>query len=575
MWKMRTYFRPYLAIIIVVMLLVFLEVMATLRLPDLMSTIVDEGIAKGNIPLIWRTGAVMLAVALGGVACAVLGNFLASRASTRFGRDLRYDIFRKVGQYSPRDFINFGTASLITRTTNDVQQVQQVFHMSMRMAMRAPLMAIGGVLMVVRKDSKLALILLGLIPVIAIIIGFVIKKGIPLFKSLQKKLDRLNLVLREQLMGVRVIRAFERRAHEQARFDEANRDLTETSLTVNRMMVTLMPLLGLLVNATNIAIIWFAARRIDLGAMQVGDLMAFLQYTMQIFMAVMMLSFIFVMLPRASASAQRIVEVLDTQVSITDPEKPQRIESSLGVVRFEDVTFRYAGAAASVLSNISFTAEPGQTTAIIGGTGSGKSTILDLIPRFHDPEGGRITLDGVDIRDLTQRDLRSRLGYVPQQAMLFSGTVASNIRGGKEDATDEEIKEAARIAQATEFIEEREDGYESYIAQSGTKVSGGQKQRLSIARALVRKPQVYLLDDTFSALDYKTDARLRQELAKSADQATIIVVAQRVSTILHAEQIIVLDEGRIVGKGTHKSLLESCSVYQEIVASQFGEEAVS
>ncbi|NMB20547.1 MAG: ABC transporter ATP-binding protein [Firmicutes bacterium] len=575
MWKMRTYFRPYLAIIIVVMLLVFLEVMATLRLPDLMSTIVDEGIAKGNIPLIWRTGAVMLAVALGGVACAVLGNFLASRASTRFGRDLRYDIFRKVGQYSPRDFINFGTASLITRTTNDVQQVQQVFHMSMRMAMRAPLMAIGGVLMVVRKDSKLALILLGLIPVIAIIIGFVIKKGIPLFKSLQKKLDRLNLVLREQLMGVRVIRAFERRAHEQARFDEANRDLTETSLTVNRMMVTLMPLLGLLVNATNIAIIWFAARRIDLGAMQVGDLMAFLQYTMQIFMAVMMLSFIFVMLPRASASAQRIVEVLDTQVSITDPEKPQRIESSLGVVRFEDVTFRYAGAAASVLSNISFTAEPGQTTAIIGGTGSGKSTILDLIPRFHDPEGGRITLDGVDIRDLTQRDLRSRLGYVPQQAMLFSGTVASNIRGGKEDATDEEIKEAARIAQATEFIEEREDGYESYIAQSGTNVSGGQKQRLSIARALVRKPQVYLLDDTFSALDYKTDARLRQELAKSADQATIIVVAQRVSTILHAEQIIVLDEGRIVGKGTHKSLLESCSVYQEIVASQFGEEAVS
>lgn len=575
MWKMRTYFRPYLAIIIVVMLLVFLEVMATLRLPDLMSTIVDEGIAKGNIPLIWRTGAVMLAVALGGVACAVLGNFLASRASTRFGRDLRYDIFRKVGQYSPRDFINFGTASLITRTTNDVQQVQQVFHMSMRMAMRAPLMAIGGVLMVVRKDSKLALILLGLIPVIAIIIGFVIKKGIPLFKSLQKKLDRLNLVLREQLMGVRVIRAFERRAHEQARFDEANRDLTETSLTVNRMMVTLMPLLGLLVNATNIAIIWFAARRIDLGAMQVGDLMAFLQYTMQIFMAVMMLSFIFVMLPRASASAQRIVEVLDTQVSITDPEKPQRIESSLGVVRFEDVTFRYAGAAAPVLSNISFTAEPGQTTAIIGGTGSGKSTILDLVPRFHDPEGGRITLDGVDIRDLTQRDLRSRLGYVPQQAMLFSGTVASNIRGGKEDATDEEIKEAARIAQATEFIEEREDGYESYIAQSGTNVSGGQKQRLSIARALVRKPQVYLLDDTFSALDYKTDARLRQELAKSADQATIIVVAQRVSTILHAEQIIVLDEGRIVGKGTHKSLLESCSVYQEIVASQFGEEAVS
>ncbi|HKM42607.1 MAG TPA: ABC transporter ATP-binding protein [Limnochordia bacterium] len=575
MWKLKTYFKPYLATIIVVALLVFLEVMATLRLPDLMSTIVDQGIAGGNIPLIWRTGAIMLAVALGGVVCAVAGNYLASKASTRFGRDLRFDVFSKVGEYSPRDFNNFGTASLITRTTNDVQQVQQVFHMSMRMAMRAPLMAIGGVLMVVRKDSKLALILLGLIPVIGILIGVVIKKGIPLFKSLQKKLDRINLVLREQLMGVRVIRAFDRYTYEQDRFDDSNRDLTETALKVGRLMVTLMPLLGLLVNVTNIAIIWFAAGRIDIGAMQVGDLMAFLQYTMQIFMSVMMLSMIFVMLPRASASAERIVEVLDTNVSVTDPKEPKTIESDLGVVCFDDVTFSYSGAAKPVLSNISFTANPGQTTAIIGGTGSGKSTILDLIPRFHDPEKGKITLDGVDIRDLTQRDLRSRLGYVPQQAMLFSGTMASNIRGGKEEATDEEVMEAARVAQASEFIDEREDGYESYIAQSGTNVSGGQKQRLSIARAVVRKPQVYLLDDTFSALDYKTDARLRSALAETAEVATIIVVAQRVSTILHADQIIVLDEGRIVGKGTHKSLLGSCPVYQEIVVSQFGEEAVS
>jgi len=575
MRKLKTYLKPYLGTVIIVMALVFLEVLTTLKLPDLMSDIVDQGIAKGNVALIWRTGGVMLVVALAGVVCAVVGNFLASRASTRFGRDLRLEVFSKIGKFAPREFNNFGTASLITRTTNDVQQVQQIFHMSMRMAMRAPLMAIGGVLMVVRKDAQLALILLGLIPVIAVIISILIIKGVPLFKALQKKLDRLNLVLREQLMGVRVIRAFDRATHEQERFDGANRDLTETSLKVNRIMVTLMPLLGLLINFTNIVIIWFAAKRIDIGLMQVGDLMAFLQYTMQIFFAVMMLSMLFVMLPRASASAERIVDVLDAEVSITDPQEPQTIEENAGVLRFEHVTFSYPGAAKPVLSDISFTAHPGETTAIIGGTGSGKSTILDLIPRFHDPQEGRITLDGVDIRHLRQSDLRSRLGYVPQQAVLFSGTVASNIRGGKQDATDDEVAEAARVAQATEFINEREDQFESYVSQGGTNVSGGQKQRLSIARAVVRRPQVYLLDDTFSALDYRTDARLRSELSKTAEEATIIVVAQRVSTILHADQIIVLDEGRIVGQGTHQSLLQDCEVYQEIVASQFGEEAVS
>lgn len=575
MRKLKTYLKPYLGTVIIVMALVFLEVLTTLKLPDLMSDIVDQGIAKGNVALIWRTGGVMLVVALAGVVCAVVGNFLASRASTRFGRDLRLEVFSKIGKFAPREFNNFGTASLITRTTNDVQQVQQIFHMSMRMAMRAPLMAIGGVLMVVRKDAQLALILLGLIPVIAVIISILIIKGVPLFKALQRKLDRLNLVLREQLMGVRVIRAFDRATHEQERFDGANRDLTETSLKVNRIMVTLMPLLGLLINFTNIVIIWFAAKRIDIGLMQVGDLMAFLQYTMQIFFAVMMLSMLFVMLPRASASAERIVDVLDAEVSITDPQEPQTIEENAGVLRFEHVTFSYPGAAKPVLSDISFTAHPGETTAIIGGTGSGKSTILDLIPRFHDPQEGRITLDMVDIRHLRQSDLRSRLGYVPQQAVLFSGTVASNIRGGKQDATDDEVAEAARVAQATEFINEREDQFESYVSQGGTNVSGGQKQRLSIARAVVRRPQVYLLDDTFSALDYRTDARLRSELSKTAEEATIIVVAQRVSTILHADQIIVLDEGRIVGQGTHQSLLQDCEVYQEIVASQFGEEAVS
>jgi ATP-binding cassette subfamily B multidrug efflux pump len=574
MWKLKHYIKPYLLTLVVVSGLVFLEVMSTLRLPDLMSRIVDEGIALGNVGLIWRVGAVMLLVASAGVACSIAGSYLASRASSGFGRDLRFAVFSRVGQFSPREFGQFGTASLITRTTNDVQQIQQMFHMSMRMALRAPLMAVGGVLMVVRKDAQLAVILLALIPVMAAIIGFVVLKGVPLFKGLQTRLDRLSLVLREQLMGVRVIRAFNKGRDEQERFQKANRDLTEATLRVSRMMITLMPLLGLLINFTNIVIIWFAAQRIDAGVMQVGNLMAFLQYTMQIFMAVMMLSMIFMQLPRASASAERIVEVLHTEPVIKDPETPSTLHSDRGVVQFEDVTFSYPGAAQPVLSGISFTARPGETTAIIGGTGSGKSTILELLLRFHDPDSGSITLDGVDIRHLSQRYLRSRLGYVPQQAVLFSGTIASNIRSGKGDAADEEVEEAARVAQALGFIKERDGGFDAEVAQGGTNLSGGQKQRLSIARALVRKPKVYLLDDTFSALDYKTDANLRRELAQAAQDAAVIVVAQRVSTILHAEQILVLDAGRIVGQGTHGELLRSCRVYQEIVASQFGEEAV-
>lgn len=574
MWKLRDYLKPFLPTAFMVMVLVFLEVMATLRLPDLMSEIVDQGIAQGNIALIWRTGGIMLAVALGGVLCAILGTFLASRAATGFGRDLRQAVFTKVEEFAPQEFNNFGTASLITRTTNDVQQMQQMFLISMRMAMRAPLMAIGGVLMVVKKDAQLALVLLALIPVLALVVGIVIRKGIPLFKSLQQKLDRLNQVLREQLMGVRVIRAFDRGAYEQERFKEANLDLTTTTLRVNRIMVTMGPLMGLLTNFVTIAIIWMGAKRIDAGLMQVGDMMAFLQYTMQILWSLMMLSMLFVMLPRASASADRIMEVLETVPSIKDPEQPQTVSNGPGVVEFENVTFSYPGADAPVLSDLSFTARPGEMTAIIGGTGSGKTTVLDLVPRFYDPQSGRITLDGVDIRNLTQADLRSRLGYVPQQAVLFSGTIGSNIRGGKQDATDEEVAEAARVAQATEFIEERAEAYDSYIAQGGTNVSGGQKQRLSIARAVVRRPQVYLLDDTFSALDYKTDARLRTELAKISKDATVIVVAQRVSTILHADQIIVLENGKVVGRGTHDELVASCKVYQEIVASQYGEEAV-
>lgn len=574
MWKLKKYLRPYLPTALAVMFLIFLEVMATLRLPDLMSEIVDQGIARGNIPLIWRTGGTMLIVALGGILCAILGTFLAARASTAFGRDLRKAVFTQVEEFAPQEFNTFGTASLITRTTNDVQQMQQMFLISMRMAMRAPLMAIGGVLMVVKKDGQLALILLGLVPIMALIVGFVMAKGLPLFKSLQEKLDRLNLILREQLMGVRVIRAFDRGNYERERFQEANQDLTNTTLKVSRLMVTMSPLMGLLTNFVTIAIIWLGAKRIDLGLMQVGDMMAFLQYTMQILWSLMMLSMLFVMLPRASASGERIQKVLETKPSIEDPAEPKQIGVGQGVLEFKNVTFSYPGADAPVLSDLSFVARPGEMTAIIGGTGSGKTTVLDLVPRFYDPQEGTITLDGVNIQHLTQLDLRSRLGYVPQKAVLFSGTVETNIRSGKQHANQEEVVEAARIAQATEFIEAREDGYGSYIAQGGTNVSGGQKQRLSIARAVVRQPQIYLLDDTFSALDYKTDAKLRTELTKSAKDATVIVVAQRVSTILHADQIIVLEDGKMVGQGTHEELLTSCEVYQEIVTSQYGEEVV-
>ncbi|NLO65734.1 MAG: ABC transporter ATP-binding protein [Firmicutes bacterium] len=575
MWRLREYVKPYLPSAIIVMVLVFLEVMATLKLPDLMSVIVDQGIAAGNTDLIWRTGGIMLLVALAGIVCSITGNLLASRASTAFGRDLRGTVFAHVEKFAPQEFNNFGTASLITRTTNDVQQMQMLFLMSMRMAMRAPLTAIGGVLMVVRKDPGLALILLAVTPLIFLIVGLVMAKGTPMFRSLQKKLDRLNQVLREQLMGVRVIRAFDRGQYEQERFSDANRDLTSTALKVNKLMVSMGPLNGLIINFTTISIIWFGAQRIDAGAMQVGDMMAFLQYAMQILWAIMMLSMLFVMLPRAMASAERLWEVLETEPTIMDPETPVVLSEVKGVVEFKNVTFSYPGAEEPVLSDISFRAEPGKMTAIIGGTGSGKSTILDLIPRFYDPQAGEITLDGVNVKDLSQAELRQALGYVPQRAVLFSGTVASNVRGGKQDATEAEVAEAVRIAQAEQFVMERDGGFDSYVAQGGTNLSGGQKQRLSIARAIARKPRVYLLDDTFSALDYKTDARLRTELAKYAADAAVIVVAQRVSTILHADQIIVLDNGRIVGKGRHDELLADCRVYQEIAASQLGEEAVS
>lgn len=572
MWKLARFVKPYLALVGLVVGAVFFQALAELMLPNLMSQIVDQGIALGNISLIWTVGGKMLVVALVGTVLAIGGSFLESRVSSAVGRDMRRAVFSRVASFSLQELNELGTASLITRTTNDVQQIQHVFLTLTRVAARAPLMAVGGVVMVLAKNARLAGMLLAILPVLAVTIVLVARNVMPLFRQIQLKLDQLNRVVREQLMGVRVIRAFDRVAYEQRRFDAANRDLTAITLRVSRIMALLMPLMSLILNLTTVGIVWFGSKRIEMGQMAVGDMMAFIQYAMHILMSLVMMSMIFVMLPRAAASAERISEVLQTEPRIKDPRNPIVPPRGSGVVEFENVTFTYPGAEAPVLADISFTARPGEITAIIGGTGSGKSTLLNLIPRFYDVDRGRITIDGVDVRDMPLQSLRNRLGYVPQKAVLFSGTIASNIRAGRLGATEEDLKQAAEVAQALSFILEREGQFEAPISQGGTNVSGGQKQRLAIARAVVRQPDIYLFDDSFSALDYKTDAKLRSALNKVAQDKTVIVVAQRVSTIMHAHQIIVLDAGRIVGKGTHRELLQTCPVYQEIVASQLGGE---
>ncbi len=447
--------------------------------------------------------------------------------------------------------------------------------MMLRMMVMAPLMCIGGIIMAVSKDATLSLVLVVIIPVLAAAIFAVARKGIPLFKAMQVKLDKLNLVLRESLTGVRVIRSFNRIDHEKRRFDQANLDLTDTAIKVNKIMASMMPLMMLILNFSTIAIIWFGGIRINDGNMQVGDLMAFIQYAMQILFSLIMVSMMFVMIPRASASTVRINEVLDTETAIGDAANVRHAAERRGHVEFRDVTFSYPGAEQPALSGITFSAHPGEVTAIIGGTGSGKSTLVSLVMRFYDVERGSILIDGVDVRDMRQQDLRARIGYVPQKAVLFTGTVADNIRYGKEDASDEEVRHAAEIAQASEFILKMQDGFDSVIAQGGTNVSGGQKQRLSIARALVRKPQIYIFDDSFSALDYKTDAKLRAALRQETVDSTVIIVAQRVSTVMDADRIIVLDEGRIAGIGNHRELMNTCEVYREIVSSQLSEEEIA
>ena len=521
---------------------------------------------------ILTTGGKMLALAFLGMLASVTVGLLASRVAASTGRDLRGKVFKKVVGFSNAEFDRFSTASLITRSTNDIQQIQMLAVMLLRMVMYAPIMAIGGIFKVLHTNVSMSwIIVLGVI-LIVMVVAVLFIVAIPKFKILQNLVDRLNLVTREILTGLPVIRAFSTEKHEEERFDKANRDLTRTNLFVNRAMTFMMPMMMLIMNAITIAIVWFGAKGVDLGNLQVGDMIAFITYTMQIVMAFLMLTMVSIMLPRAGVAATRIEEVLDTEPSIHDAEQTKGNEKEFsGVLEFHDVGFAYDGAKEEALSDISFTARPGETTAIIGSTGCGKTTLLNLIPRFYDVTSGSITIDGIDVREMSQEKLRSLIGYVPQKGVLFSGTIASNLKFAGDQVSDEMMKEAADIAQAVDFIEEKEEKYNSPIAQGGTNVSGGQKQRLSIARAIAKNPKIFLFDDSFSALDYKTDVALRKKLNERVKDATVLIVAQRISTILHADKIIVLEEGRIAGIGTHEELLAGCETYQEIASSQLSE----
>lgn len=569
------FLKPYRWELFWVLLFLFAQSIAELSLPTLMADVVNNGMMKGDTGYIWKFGAYMLLVALGSSFCSIVGSYLSAILGVGFGRDIRNHVFSRVESYSLHEFDQIGTASLINRTTNDVTQVQTLVVMGLRFMVYAPIMCIGGIIMAYTKDQRLTLILAVVLPVMLIMIGSLAKVIVPLFKAMQIKLDRVNLVLRENLTGIRVIRAFNRLESESRRFKDANRDLTDNAIKVNKIMALIQPAMIIIMNLTSLAIIWYGGIRISQNIMQVGDMMAFIQYAMQVMFSIIMVTIMFVMAPRAQASAIRINEVLDIEPGINDPVQSITPGIQKGFVEFQDVTFSYPGAELPAISNITFAALPGEVTAIIGGTGSGKSTMINLIPRFYDVDSGSVLVDGVDVRQMSQKELRAKIGFVPQSPVLFSGTVSENIRYGKADATDTEITRAAEVAQASEFIKTMKDGYESLIAQGGTNLSGGQKQRLSIARALVRKPGIYILDDSFSALDFKTDARLRAALRKETTSSTVIIIAQRVGTVMDADRIIVLDKGRIVGMGRHKELMDSSVVYREIVSSQLSEEEIA
>ncbi|MBQ4595631.1 MAG: ABC transporter ATP-binding protein [Firmicutes bacterium] len=582
------YYKPYVPYIIFIVLFLFGQAMCELALPAYMSDIIDEGIVKGDMPYIWRTGAIMIVISVGTLAFAMAGDFLAARTAAKSSRDIRHALFNKVTNFSAAELEEFSTASLITRSTNDVQTVQQTTVMLLRMAIFAPCMGIGSVVRALQTSVSLSWtvgIALGAIVIIMAGSFFLV---LPKFKVLQQKLDRMNLIMKERLSGMLVIRAFTTEKHEQKRFDIANWDLTKLNLFVNKAMSFMMPLLMFVMNGVGILIVWAGAHLIEADKLMVGDMLAYLQYAMHVIMSFLFVTMIFIMIPRAAVSAQRIGAVLDVEPTITDPAEPAAFGEAenakgtqceekacgmpRGLVEFKNVSFAYPDAEEKTLEDISFIAEPGKTTAIIGGTGSGKSSLIKLIPRFYDASEGQVLVDGVDIRDITQHDLRQQIGYIPQKGVLFSGTIASNLQYGDSDATETEMMEALETAQATAFIAEKANGLDEEIAQGGTNVSGGQKQRLSIARALVKKPKIYIFDDSFSALDFKTDKALRAALKEKVGDSTLIIVAQRINTIMDAEQILVLEDGKLAGKGTHDELMETCEVYKEIALSQLSEE---
>jgi len=570
------YLKPYWKQITLAVLLLVVQAISNLYLPNLNADIINNGVAKGDIEYITKTGGLMLLVTLLLAICAIMSSYLGSKTAMAFGRDVRRAIFHKVENFSQAELDKFGAPSLITRNTNDVQQVQMLVLMALNLMIMAPIMAIGGIIMALRQDAVLSYSIIIIVPIMAIIVWLLLQKATPLFRSIQVKIDRVNQVMREKLMGVRVIRAFVKNDFEAERFDKANRDLTATTLKVNRIMAFAIPSLTAIMNLSTVAIVWFGGHRIDSGAMPIGNLTAFITYIMQIMISILMAMGMFIMVPRAEASAERLSEVLNTEPTIKDPEKPALPSDIKGYLEFKNVSFHYPGAEEPVLSNISFVATPGETTAVIGSTGCGKSTLINLIPRFYDVTDGSILIDGIDIRDIPQHELRDKIGLVPQKAFLFSGTVADNLRYGNENATDDELWHALEVAQAKDFVMEMPGQLEAWIEQGGANVSGGQRQRLAIARALVKKPEIYVFDDSFSALDFKTDAKLRAALKDETKNSTVLIVAQRVSTIMDANRIIALnDNGTIAGIGTHDELMDTCPVYREIVYSQLSKEEIA
>ncbi|MCP1410785.1 ABC transporter ATP-binding protein [Paenarthrobacter sp. A20] len=573
LWKVLVRFlRPHQRLLIAVVVFQLAQSIASLYLPTLNADIIDHGVATGDTDYILRMGGLMLLITLLQIACAVVAVYFGAKAAMGMGRDLRDAIFSRVGEFSEQEVTRFGAPSLITRSTNDVQQVQQLVLMSCTLMVAAPMLSIGGVIMAVRQDAQLSWLIAVCVPVLLVAVGLIVTRMVPLFRKMQVRIDAVNRVLREQLTGIRVVRAFVREDMEAARFAKANDDVTDVALRAGRLMALMFPVVMLVMNVSSVAVIWFGSFRIEDGSMQVGTLIAFLSYLMQILMSVMMATFMAVMIPRASVSADRIGEVLETDSSVQPPSNPVTGGIRRGELEMRDVGFAYPGAEQPVLSGVSFTAIAGRTTAIIGSTGAGKTTLVNLMPRLFDATSGSVRMDGVDVRELHPELLWGHIGLVPQRPYLFSGTVRSNLQYGKPDATDDELWQALSVAQARDFVEEMEGGLDASISQGGTNVSGGQRQRLAIARALVKQPELYIFDDSFSSLDTATDARLRQALKRHTNGATLVIVAQRVSSIADADQILVLDDGRIVGRGTHEELLETSGTYREIVSSQLAAE---